>query len=303
MPIPVLNNSCPLCKFDQFWRIPFNKNGIDKSEERLQYYEWRLCKRCANAYPLPEPTLAELQTYWDQNRVETSEQQVTDQVWQAREAQDLLWAQRAYDFVKPYVSQEQRTYLDVACGLGATVECFQSHGWDAEGIDADPNTKKFHLKRHIRSRIGQIENIEELVKFDLISICHAIYFITEPLRFISRVKQLLNSRGLFLIILSDFNSTLSSGQPGFAHTWYPTQHSLNFLLIKEGFEIVASKKIRGSILILARTADSTESLKFSLIPFFTYLTHLSQRARFRYLGQPLLVLLKKIQRLFRRATN
>ena len=300
MSTPARNNSCPLCRSDQFWRIPFNKNGVDKNEERLRYYEWRLCKRCANAYPLPEPTLVDLQAYWGQNRVETSERQITEQVWQARQAQDLLWAQRAYDFVKPYVALDQRTYLDVACGLGATVECFQSHGWDAEGIDADPNTKEFHLKRNISSRIGQIENIEELVKFDLISICHAIYFITEPLSFISRVKQLLNKRGLLLIILSDFSSTLSSGQPGLAHTWYPTQHSLNFLLVQEGFEIVASKKIRGSILILSRTTDTTQSLKFTFVPFFTYLSHLSQRARFRYLGQPCLFILKNVRRVLRR---
>ena len=297
MPTSSSIDNCPICQSDQFWKIPFNKSGVNRNESRLKNYEWRLCKDCAAAYPSPAPRLAELQAYWDQNRIETSEGQVTEQVWEVRQAQDLLWAQRAYEFVKPYVDNEQITYLDVACGLGATVEYFQSHGWDAEGIDADPNTKEFHLKRNIRSRIGQIENIDDLVKFDLISICHAIYFITEPVNFISRVKSLLKNRGLFLIILSDLSSTLSSGQPGFAHTWYPSQQSLSFLLSQGGFQIVASKKFRGSILILSKIATANPPIKLTSYPLVAYFTHLSQRTRFFCLGKPLLFISKRIRQL------
>jgi SAM-dependent methyltransferase len=295
MPTLVPNNGCPLCQAEQFWRLPFNEKGVDRNEKRLENYEWRLCKRCANAYPVPAPTLTELQAYWDQNRVETSERKITEEVWQARQAQDVLWAGRVYDFVKPFTTPDQSSYLDIACGLGATVEYFQERGWRAEGIDADPNTKEFHLKRNIRSRIGQIENIEELIKFDLISVCHAIYFITEPLRFISRVKALLKPKGMFLVIVSDFSSTLSAGQPGFAHTWYPNQQSLKFLLSQEGFEIIFSKKIRGSILILSRTTTVDTPSQVKSRPLFAYLMHLSQQARYRYLGKPGLTILKKIR--------
>ncbi len=300
MPLPEPTDGCPLCQLDKFWKLPFNDRGVDRTKKRLENYEWRLCKRCANAYPSPAPTLAELQAYWDQNRVETSERKITDEVWQARQAQDMLWAKRAYDFVTPHVVTAQHAYLDVACGLGATVECFQSHGWDAEGIDADPNTKEFHLKRNIRSRIGQIENIEELIKFDLISICHAIYFITDPLNFIRQVKRLLNQRGLFLVILSDFTSNLSSGQPGFAHTWYPTEYSLRVLLRQEGFAIVNTKKIRGSILMLATAAKQDPSRSSAVRVCWTYIAHLSQRARYRYIGQPFLSLVRLARRILNR---
>lgn len=300
MPTPAINDGCPLCQSDQFWKLPFNEKGVDRSKRRLENYEWRLCKHCANAYPRPAPTLAELQAYWDQNRVETSERQITEQVWQARQAQDLLWAQRAYDFVTPHVVTTQRTYLDVACGLGATVECFQSHGWDAEGIDADPNAKEFHLKRNIRSRIGQIEHIEDLIKFDLISICHAIYFITDPLNFIRQIKRLLNQKGLFLVVLSDFTSNLSSGQPGFAHTWYPTEYSLRVLLQREGFAIVNTKKIRGSILILAAVAKQVPIRRSTPWAYWTYIAHVSQRVRYRYIGQPFLSLVRLARRVLNR---
>ncbi len=300
MPILAPIEGCPLCQSDQFYRIPFNDKGVDRAKKRLENYEWRLCKSCANAYPKPAPTLSELQTYWDQNRVDTSERQITEQVWQARQVQDMIWAQRAYDFVTPHVVTAQHTYLDIACGLGATVECFQSHGWDALGIDADPNTKEFHLKRNIRSRIGQIENMEEFINFDLISICHAIYFITDPLNFIRQVKRLLNQQGLFLVVISDFTSNLSSGQPGFAHTWYPTEYSLRVLLQQEGFKVVSTKKIRGSILMLA-TAEKQDSCRSSTVRvFWTYIAHVSQSVRYRYIGQPFLSLVRRVRRTLNR---
>ena len=71
------------------------------------------------------------------------------------------------------------------------------HGWDAEGVDADPSTARFHRELGIRVRIGQFEQIEATSGYDLIHIAHAIYFITDPMDFIRGVRARLGPGGLF----------------------------------------------------------------------------------------------------------
>jgi|GEM_PF-1146046 len=280
--------ACPICEHYEYWLIPFNKASVPVGHSKVSNYQWRLCKNCGSGYPSPPPSLGELQLYWDLNRIENGREAITDEVWKLRLLQDKVWAERTFQFIEPHVAENQRYYLDVACGLGASVKYFETHGWISEGVDADPNVKEFHLKLGIKSIIGQIESVETARSFDLISISHAIYFITNPRAFVARVKNILNINGLFLVVLSDFMSSLSSGQPGFAHTWYPALNPLTYLLRQEGFELVDIRRIRGSILILARNTAASVSKPRARGPYREYLKHLTQRLRYRLFGTSIL---------------
>jgi len=286
---------CPICKSSRSWVIRFNKSGINLLEDKFKNYSWRLCKKCGNAYPAPAPEINDLQKYWIQNRIETSGGLITEEVWNKRQSQDLMWAERTFKFVKPFVTNKNKEYLDIACGLGANVKFFSDNGWIAEGIDADPNTKKFHDILGINSTIGQIEQIETKKLYDLISISHAIYFITEPGRFIQEVKNMLAMQGLFLVVLSDFFSNLSDGQPGFAHTWYPTPFSMEYALEQEGFLIISRKKIRGSVLILARKDNGKEVSTKRINTLLCYFLHLTQSIRYKLIGRPILWTVRHIK--------
>lgn len=296
MTISTGNEGCPLCQFNHYWKITFNDEGINKNINRFKNYEWRLCRNCANAYPFPAPTMSDLQIYWDQNRIETSTGEITEEVWNKRLLQDQIWADRTYQFVYPFVKNKKKEYLDIACGLGANVKYFDEKGWLAEGVDADPNTKKYHDLLGIQSKIGQIEQIETKGNYDLISISHAIYFITTPRKFIQEVKNILADQGLFLVVLSDFFSNLSDGQPGFAHTWYPSASSMEYALGQEGFHIISRKKIRGSILILARRDDRKELSNMKVNSFWCYLQHLTQSIRYKMIGKPIILAARRIKR-------
>ena len=287
---------CPVCGDHASWLIPFVDEKSGEAQKRSSGYRWCLCRQCGTAYPFPAPSLPELQAYWDRNRVEGDSAPVTEEVWQGRLQASRVWAQRTYDFVAPHVRSNTRRFLDVACGLGATVALFGEKGWDAEGVDADPNAREFHQRLGIRAIIGQIENVDTANRYDLVGIAHAIYFITDPRGFVRRVRGMLDEEGLFIVVLSDLLSTLCAGSPQYAHTWYPTADSLTYLLELEGFEVVASKTTHGSILVLARKLSVAGGPPQGH-PLRAYLSFVSHGWRYRLFGQPTIWFGRRVKRL------
>lgn len=287
--------TCPVCGDRASWPIPFVDEKSGATLKRSSGYRWCLCRQCGTAYPFPAPSLPELQAYWDRNRVEGDSAPVTEEVWQGRLQASRVWAQRTYDFVLPHVRSNMRRFLDVACGLGATVALFGEKGWAAEGVDADPNAREFHQRLGIRATIGQIENVDTANRYDLVGIAHAIYFITDPRGFVCRVRDMLDQDGLFVVVLSDLLSTLCAGSPQYAHTWYPTADSLTYLLEQEGFEVVANQTTHGSILVLARKLSGAGARPQGH-PHRAYLSFSSHGWRYRLLGQPTIWLGRRVKR-------
>src|SRR5262245_53500123 len=200
--------NCPICSSQGYWRIP---SARDPQAERLlsnadsRTYDWRLCRQCGNAYPSNPPDLAILQKLWALNRADSelseSQQAAT---WAYRRAIAKAGGERSYRLFAPLTGKQAGRLLDVACGLGETVRTFSAHGWEAEGIDADPSTERFHRELGIRSRIGQLEQVEIRNNYDIIHIAHAIYFITDPMNFLRIVRERLTPDGLFCVVLADF---------------------------------------------------------------------------------------------------
>lgn len=281
--------SCPFCGNSAFRAVPFKDPEGHNTIRREAGYHWRCCARCGNAFPFPSPNLPELQAYWNRNRVDLPETSDDVAFWRDRYQASELWAKRTWAFVNPSLRSGTGRFFDVACGLGATVKLFQDRGWHAEGIDANPHTRSFHERLGIRATIGQVEQLQCEGQFDLVSIAHAIYFVTEPLAFIRRVRGLLQPGGLFLVVLSDFLSSYSDNKPAYVHTWYPTAESLAFVLKQEGFTVLRRSRITGSTLILATPAAAGVSNNTKMPtgkPLRTYLAHRSHGFRYFLLGRP-----------------
>lgn len=287
---------CPVCARVGSWPIAFVDEQSGKTLIRSADYHWSLCRTCGTAYPYPEPQLTDLQAYWNRNRIDEDEACVTENVWQERLKNSFIWARRTYGFVTPFVQNRRNRILDIACGLGATVAYFEEKGWDAEGIDADPNARQFHQRLGIRATIGQVENIDSLGNYDLISIAHAIYFISNPKGFVQRVRQLLNYDGLFCVTLSDLLSSFSNGMPGYVHTWYPTAQSLKYLLVQEGFEILDMRTTHGSIMLLAKV-DAFNKTKLKANPRLAWFRFVTHSMRYRLIGRPVLRMVSGIKRI------
>ena len=295
--------NCPICGYQNFWKIPAAR---DLQAEQLlsansdnRNYEWRLCRQCGNAYPLHPPELPILENLWALNRADTeSSESERAAKWAYRRAIAKAGAERSYRLFSPLASKRAARFLDIACGLGETVRAFAVHSWDAEGIDADPRTEPFHRELGIRSRIGQLEQIEIDNNYDVIHIAHAIYFITDPMNFLRRVRERLASGGLFCVVLADFMANVDPALPSYTHTFFPTASSMRYALALAGFETILCRRLSGSIFIGARPAP-VASRPF-VWPAEIRLLYLTKALRFALFGRPYILLARTVKYLIGR---
>jgi SAM-dependent methyltransferase len=283
--------SCPICGDSAAWPIPHRRNaeidslraGIGDSTE----YAWRLCRRCGNGYPNVNPDLRVLNRIWEKARTVEEKNPARDAaLWQQRRTVAQAYAERSYRLLAPLArGGRPGRFLDVACGLGETVRRFTTAGWDAEGIDADPSALAFHRDIGIRSRIGQIENLEIAGTYDVIHIAHAIYFITDPMQFLRRVRSNLAPNGIFCVVLSNFMASYDTSLPSYSHSFFPTSKSMQYALALAGFETIFSRARSGSVFIVARAGSPSPPTINAKLIYWRYRT---KGLRFNLIGRPYL---------------
>jgi SAM-dependent methyltransferase len=283
--------SCPICDERNFWPVPF-ADDPDVARWRadlgqLSNYEWRLCRRCGNAYPSQPPDLQVLERLWAQKRADEGlTPAAAEKAWEYRRQISRAGAARSYRQFAPLMSGPPGRFLDVGCGLGETVRTFADHGWDAQGIDPDPSTAQHHRAIGIKAHIGQFEQSGDTSRYDIIHIAHAIYFITDPMNFIRSVRQRLNPGGLFCVVLADLMANADAGRPSYSLTFYPTAASMRYALALAGFDVISESRQSGSIFLAARRADAPKLPRVN--PAAILLLHRTKALRYALLGKPYL---------------
>lgn len=283
---------CPICGAYEGWRVP---HGLDPRIEGWRReaadtapYFWTLCKVCGNAYPSVPPRPEVLARFWETNRrLETLSPEEQDAVWRQRIAMGRVIAERSWQLFAPLAGGKTGRMLDVGCGLGEAVALFGERGWRAEGIDVDASTKPFHERIGIATRIGRIEDEPTGVTYDIVHIAHAIYFVTDPMRFLREARQRLSEGGHLCIVISNLLTFTDSGRPGYSHTFYPCAESMAGALARAGLEPVLSRVWGGSTYIAARACEPR------VIPVDTHRIHrryLTKPLRFGLIGRPYLAL-------------
>jgi SAM-dependent methyltransferase len=293
--------TCPICAHETHWPVAYHRDAAVDAWRReagdTAPYDWRLCRTCGNAYPSQQPDLRILARMWAVNRT-ANDANIDAATVAYRRSISRAGAERSWRLFAPLANKSSGRFLDIACGLGETVKIFAVHGWDAEGIDADPSTEAFHRELGIRARIGQLEDIEIGENYDVIHIAHAIYFITDPMNFLHKVHERLAPGGLFCVVLADFMSSLDPALPSYAHSFFPTESSMRYALALAGFETIFCRSLSGSIFIAARPASAVEQP--SVWPFGMWLLHRTKTLRYVLLGRPAVALARAIKSLIRR---
>lgn len=249
-------------------------------------YGWFFCPRCANLYPSHQPDLKVLRRSWEAGRSSEESLENAPSIQKQRVAIGRRGAERSYRFFTPLVQPPPGRFLDIACGFGETVRKFADNGWDAEGIDIDPVTESYHRQIGIRTRIGPLEEIELDRGYTLIQIAHAIYFITDPMKFLRDIRERLTPNGLFCIVLADLLVNEDLGLPSYVHTFFPSGASMRYALALAGFETVFIKRKYGSVFIAARVNPNVTLPR--IYPAITLALWRTKWLRYQLLGRPYL---------------
>jgi SAM-dependent methyltransferase len=281
--------NCPICDGTESWPTAGTLDpdvAVWRTQAGVtQPYSWQLCKTCGNGYPSERPLPVVLDQIWQANRRVDGDPATVEAVWQRRLAMSRVSAERSYGVFAPLHCGPPGRFLDIACGLGETVAQFGDRGWRTEGIDLDASTKRFHEMRELPIRIGRFEDESLWNRFDMIHIAHAIYFITEPMSFLRRVRAHLTDGGIFAVVISDFLAAHASGGPNYAHTFYPCRDSMRYALALAGLYCIFTRTIGGDIYIAAKPAAVKPASINTARICWKYRT---KNVRFAVMGRPYL---------------
>ena len=281
--------NCPICEASESWPIAGTLDpdvaGWRAEAGVTRPYFWQLCKTCGNGYPTEPPLATVLDRYWQTDRRVEGGAEAEEDAWQRRIGFSRVGAERSFKVFAPLHHSAPGRFLDIACGLGETVRKFRDNGWQAEGIDLDATTKRFHDRLGLQTRIGRFETESFNGRYHIIHIAHAIYFITEPMAFLYRVRGQLESAGILGIVISDFLAAHAQSEPTYACTFYPCAESMRYALSLAGLNPFVTRTIGGSIYIAARPGEVTPTKLDAQRIYWRYRT---KKLRFATIGRPYL---------------
>lgn len=282
---------CPVCGSSLNRIITFTKDKLASNKPLNANYFWVLCNQCGTAFPSEKISPKEQLYYWSTNRIENNKICITEKIWERRWSDAHLWAKFSYEFISPWIKPGMQKFLDIGCGLGATMAEFQRHGWEVEGVDPDPNVLPFHEKLRLKTRICSFEEARFSRSFDVISSAHAIYFAEDPAGFVVKAGSLLSPGGLFVVLSTQLLSWRNHNRPSYLTSWFPTPESLQLLFHLNGFRLLDFQSKKGSDFFLFEKGAGPRP---SCHPRRAWLLHWTHRLRYVILGWPLSLLKRLI---------
>jgi len=134
--------------------------------------------------------------------------------------------------------------LDAGCGYGFFVKHLSDHGFEADGIDIEPNCVEYakntlSLKNIYHSSLEQFNKADK--KYNAIVSCDVLEHCKNPMAFIESCKGLLKKDGLLYLQVPNVIGFripygYSLGLP--YHIWHYNPKSLKRLLEINGFEVL-----------------------------------------------------------------
>jgi 2-polyprenyl-3-methyl-5-hydroxy-6-metoxy-1,4-benzoquinol methylase len=119
--------------------------------------------------------------------------------------------------------------LDVGCGNGGFLMLARQAGWQVEGLDFDANAVQTARSRGLTVHHGGIELLSgQDASFDVITLCHVIEHVYDPVATLRRLHALLKPGGTLWLETPNLSSV---GSMRFGSSWHsldPPRHLMIF---------------------------------------------------------------------------
>jgi 2-polyprenyl-3-methyl-5-hydroxy-6-metoxy-1,4-benzoquinol methylase len=215
------------------------------------------CGECGLVFSNPLPTAAELEEFYSTTGTWAGDRQHlddhSDHVQLGRSWTRLFDGMRdTLDVAKPPVGA---SVLDFGCGEGTMLDALQSCGWQTWGIETASDRA---FARHRRLQV-----IPGAPTFDLVLALHVLEHVPSPLQLLRQLAAACRIGGHVLVAVPRLDA-LSAHRDyryvlnGRAHIMAYTSRCLEALLVRSGWEIVASplEQMTRRIRVLARRTDT-----------------------------------------------
>jgi SAM-dependent methyltransferase len=241
MPPAVEMVACPVCGGGDFARTPGAK--LDPMLQRVAGQgarsTWAICRGCGLVLQNPRLTVEQTQELYSAHAYHSYSD--------GHLAQTLAYALRRPEPLIDYLERvaglgNSGTVIDVGCGLGGALVCFRLKGWDAHGVEPDPELARVaqELGNDVRVEFFD-EDSFPAESADLVYTCHAFEHFLDPLAIARAAHATLRADGLLFVCVPTFKQARVPARAWMnsSHTFLFTHRTLGNLLFRGGFELVA----------------------------------------------------------------
>jgi SAM-dependent methyltransferase len=197
------------------------------------------CDDCGLVFSNPQPTAAELEEFYGASGSWAGDRQHLDE--QADHTPlGRSWV-RLFDAIRDRVDVAAppagASVLDFGCGEGTMLDALQSCGWETWGIETASD--------HAFARHRRLHAIPDAATVDLVLALHVLEHVSSPLELLRQLAAACRIGGHILVAVPrldtlpthrDYRYVLN----GRAHIMAYTRRCLEALLVRSGWEIVAS---------------------------------------------------------------
>jgi 2-polyprenyl-3-methyl-5-hydroxy-6-metoxy-1,4-benzoquinol methylase len=189
--------------------IPCNACGVDRFEPLSSVDGWTIgrCAMCGLVYVNPAPFYDPTPAFSEMSKgfeyTEYMHQPVSPEILEFERRQLLANAGELAGLADPVASRGERLrFLDLGCGSGASVRGALDLGWEAIGVDIDPE-----LIREGRETLGADLRCVSIVEsglpsgsFDFVKLRDVVEHLPNPLEVLATVRDLLAPGGVVLVV-------------------------------------------------------------------------------------------------------
>ncbi len=232
---------CPLC---QSQTIAKERTVKDHSITGETFALWR-CAACDFLFTQDPPAPEDAGRYYQgEEYISHSDNQEGLVNTLYHKARDFMLGQK-HRLVNR-VANGQRL-LDYGTGTGYFTDFMKRKGYAAEGIEIDPEARKYGAEKFgivVRAPEALFDELQPDT-FDVITLWHVLEHLYDPLRYLERFRELLAKNGKLIIAVPNHKSkdAKAYGSDWAAydvprHLWHFSPATMRKLMIKTGFRVV-----------------------------------------------------------------
>ncbi len=170
---------CPLC-------------GSEEARPLLQWRTRRMvrCRQCSLLYRNPRPTAFDVRGAHAAERT-------------GLESEERVGGRRSHQFRRFLDSFPERPgrLLDIGCGYGFFLKMAEERGWEAVGVDPNPQGIAYAKERlHVNALLGDLKDVHfPNGSFDLVTLWNVLDHTPDPLDILLEIHRVLKDDGYIFI--------------------------------------------------------------------------------------------------------
>lgn len=236
-------NSCWVCDSYTMRKIKESKiKNISSSDFQItnkDYGETLSLFKCSECGFIQCDENIEVGVFYEDMKDETYEETRSSRKIQSKKILKLISSQ---------ISLEDKSLLDVGAGSGTLVEEAYLYKCKAVGIEPSKYLHSKAISHNLDVKLGVLPNDEISNDFDIITLVDVIEHVTDPSDLLMNINKVLKNNGYLVLVTPDVNSLFARilkfkwWHFRVAHVGYFNKDTLDKILIKNGFEIVKTKR-------------------------------------------------------------